>query len=293
MWHAIQKRSAGWCANSASACQRSSACARGGGQHPQPAVTKQRGAPPRELVALANAKCIAWAALSESSDFWQDFKGQVRNADRFAKDIGKRMASLTNDTPEWHAHKVVHKKSHVVSTVLAAYYKSGGYSSHLVKTMDQGDHYLQLPPFVVTDFKHPAFVLCQRHEARCLGSSGRASWQSVTTSTLVRIGFGPDAEDILKFQRGLIGQQITQMGSEADFAVVMKSYRAFFDVAERVDFVCCETLAVDIKYAHAIVTFAECDSTEGAEVLRQALNGTQDAKNTVLHAFTQCMNGVA
>ncbi len=69
-------------------------------------------------------------------------------------------------------------------TVQAAWAKAGGYSTALVKARDEGDHFLQMPPYEAHDFTHPVFLQRQRHEVHTVNAGNTQFWSAVKRTAL-------------------------------------------------------------------------------------------------------------
>jgi len=172
----------------------------------QPPRTKV-GAPARDLLALCDAKCAAWAEMEEDDDLLKvEVSKNVRRYLRFYNDIVDRLATMQTSTPLWSTYKLASKKAHVMHMVLSAWSKSGGYSGNVMKVMDEMDFFLQMAPYQVTDFQHPPFLLRQRHEVVALKASPSEFWQLLDKSSLMSAGFSDAA--VLDKQRDLLTQRI-------------------------------------------------------------------------------------
>ena len=159
---------------------------------PGAAGNGRRGAPPRDLVSVCAIKCSQYSNLSQADEFWIDAGKNVRAAKRFYDDITAKLVTVDKQTSEWRGLKLASKKAHALHSIIGAWHKGGGYSSTLVKTMDEVDHFLQMKPYDVTDFRHPGFLLRQRHEVLLLQANGALFWGRITRQSLLEIGFEAD-----------------------------------------------------------------------------------------------------
>jgi hypothetical protein len=246
---------------------------------------KPRGAPPRDLLALTEAKVDQWAVLEEASEFWPSIKVHVRTTQRFLVDIEKRLEGLAQTSQEWMAHKIAYKKVHAMLSIQKAFSASGAFSTSLVKAMDEADHYLQMPPYEIlpADLQHPAFLQCQRHEVKALASPPAGFWPKLDCKALRQVGFEDSATVLLATQRDFMSQKIISVGQEyKDVDGTMKAYAALLlDPAKELIELCPDFVA-DLDQAFTLVMFRDCQGdTVMTEFLRRCVAAAADEDQKV------------
>jgi hypothetical protein len=261
------------------------------GESGKPAV-KGRGAPPRDLIALAKAKCAQWAALDEKDAFWHEIKAHVRTNNRFYTDIEKRMQALNENSEEWTIHKLYGKRIYALKSVQYAFQRGGGYSKLLAQAMDDMDHYLSMEPYTVTDFTHPVFLNCQRHEMHALQASCQHFWQKVQRSKLLEVGYL--ADNVAATQEEFMSQKITaECEKDQKVAAAIKTLKEFFSSEARSDILLEPEIEKEVALCCALVNFEDASEEASMGLLRQACEAVSDSARPVLNAFTLSVNGAA
>jgi len=265
----------------------------GDGALPSAAAAKGRGAPLRDLVALTAAKAAVWTQVDEASEYWSDSKAQLRNTLRFANDLKERLDKMQEGTEEFMQHKIAYKKAHAIYMITSAFFKFGGFSSGLVKALDEAEHYLQLPPFAA-QLQHPSFLLQQRHEVHCLAAAPKDYWGFLTREALVAAGHKNEDEHIMRVQKGLLKQVIETIGcSSADFPTALASYHRLFDPHLRKLFVAAPEVFAEVQQCQDLSYFSDASTQDDAQTLLSIVAATKDSDKRVVSAFASIANGLA
>ncbi len=178
-------------------------------------AAKARGAPPRDLLTISQSKVEHWATMTADDDLLvKEPAKSLRNLKRFYTDINERMATFKAGSPEWTEYKVAGKCTHAMHTIFSAWVRGGGYSVQVVSAMDEMDHFLEMGPCTVKApyFRHPPFLLKQRHEVKCIRADGGSFWQYLTDAVLQGVGF--EAAELGAKQADFIAQKTVQHHSQ-------------------------------------------------------------------------------
>lgn len=172
-------------------------------------------------------------------------------------------------------------------SVITAWQKAGGYSSALVKSLDEGDHFLSMEPYVVRGFQHPNFILRQRHEVRTVSADGQHFWQRLEHDSLVSAGF--EIDGIPNVQREFLAQKITLVGeAHVSYASAVTAFRDLFAPATRVGHTVHESVEVDVAMCNTLISHVDACDAASIKDLDRVLKKL-DTK--VLAAFTLCASG--